>query len=1772
MSSVICRLAKYLRLPALAGVASVWLLTTCGPAFADAWQTTINTAVPQNTSLLATFSQPSSQLPANAVLSNVQLQYNYIAYGGYQNYLTVRINKGSDPGTSGGVNLGSPPASATTGSSSSLYSATNWNGQSARDTFYVRFITANGCPSPGPTIQNVTLTLTYTVTYPDLIATRAYLWSISGFEVTSPKVGDQVHINLDWQMATQSATGPFYVNCYLDGSLFSSSQKVGTWGVGSYYHSTNEIWTVTTAGYHSVACTVDATNAITESNESNNTASNGWTVPQQFDLVHGTLDIVDVNGNAAAGYVGDAVYFRLNYGVTGIGTTPSFNIACTLDGSPFKTWTNITGVGGQGYSLTTQAYTVTAGSHTVSCDLDSSAQISESNEANNNSANGWTPPTRPDLMVSAVVSGSYLANQTVQIPVTVTKTGGNLTNGSYVEAKLFWSVSNTWDSGDSQLWVSNASTPDFPNSTLNGSGTATVNATITIPNVGNGTYYIITYVDPANWHQESNETNNIAIYAVTIGPSGQAPSLTPLYRLYNGSIKDHFYTISALERDSAASRAVPYKFNYERIEGFVSSTSWTGSVPLYRYYNATKDMHYLTTNGSDSTVAAGGFALENTYYIYPTQAEWTTPLYHSEHVTNTDHFYTTSKYEYQHSVNAWAFTDRGIVGYVATKVANNRPQGGVAGVGMAVGNFSPPSFTDIALNGVGPELSFTRYYDSFSPGTTLGQGWSFNYDSWILEDASGGIHVEWGNGSESHFDSGLVPYPGYFEKVAKVNDGINYGYDITTKHQTVYKFRRFSLGTPGPNILLITVTDRSGNSLTLSREASYGVVVSSTDATGRRFTYDYLPVSLGDGRTVQRLTKVTDTSLTPNRVINLAYDAQGNLNSVTDARGNATLYSYNGDGFLAGITYPEGNSVNLTYNLLGQVTGYNNGSIALSFDYQGGAAGTIVKTGATPLVNYVPDTQYRADNIKFPDGTNIKPTYLAGNLVNLQDNVKDRNGNLSYFTYDANGNPLTVKNALGETTTYTYDVWNNLTSVADPRNTTPATSDAYKTKFTYDATGKYLQSVRKPLGGTTNYAYYPNGLLSNVTDPTSHSVSISYDTHGNVTKINDDALATSVDSTNDNAGRRLTQTDLLRPTPQLTTWTYDNNDNVTSVQVASNPAAQFRYDKNNRLYNVVDQRGKTTVYTYNGMNLLESMKSPDLKIWQYAYDSVGKLSTVTLPDSNSVTYAYDASRRLQYVRYNGTEKLYYSYDNNGNVLSLRADNSRTTSFLYDAASRVTSMTDPFTNGIGYGYDPAGNRTSITYPGSKVVTYAFDADDRLARVKDWLGAAVTTYNYNSAGIVQSISNANGTTTSFTYDGANRLTALANRRSNSSVIADYSLVLDKMGNPTGITRNEPLAPPPSTAADMLYSYGDANQIQSAGSVSYTHDGLGNLNGASNGRSFTYDYANRLMSASVGGDTFSYLYDGFGSRISRTKNGIQTKYLLDLNAGMSNVLAETDALGAVQNYYIHGLGLLSRINSSGQRFTYHYDHLGNTVAVTDDSNNVAESYTYDEFGQALASTGGSANPFRYVGKYGVMDEGNGLLHMRARYYDTDTGRFLSRDPLGFSGGDLNLFASVGGNSIARLDPMGTAWLKYDGWLYRHTAWADDLRGSLKAIWMTAGEAVLDPGGTVYELLKQAMTLPGEELGGIIYEKFVKTGKWSDKELEQWQHVAEVTQQSAEVAFEVVSIIDSVGKLYKSGVALQDIKAQTLKNGATFGVDATKAIVDIGIFIAKSASRDEK
>ena len=103
------------------------------------------------------------------------------------------------------------------------------------------------------------------------------------------------------------------------------------------------------------------------------------------------------------------------------------------------------------------------------------------------------------------------------------------------------------------------------------------------------------------------------------------------------------------------------------------------------------------------------------------------------------------------------------------------------------------------------------------------------------------------------------------------------------------------------------------------------------------------------------------------------------------------------------------------------------------------------------------------------------------------------------------------------------------------------------------------------------------------------------------------------------------------------------------------------------------------------------------------------------------------------------------------------------------------------------------------------------------------------------------------------------------------------------------------------------------------------------------------------------------------------------------------------------------------------YHYDGLGSTRQLTDESETVTAGYTYDGFGNVIASTGTSDNVYGFTGEQ-QFEEADNLVFLRARYYDPSIGRFISRDPIGYKGG-LNLYRYVENNPINMIDPTGTS-----------------------------------------------------------------------------------------------------------------------------------------------------
>jgi RHS repeat-associated protein len=201
------------------------------------------------------------------------------------------------------------------------------------------------------------------------------------------------------------------------------------------------------------------------------------------------------------------------------------------------------------------------------------------------------------------------------------------------------------------------------------------------------------------------------------------------------------------------------------------------------------------------------------------------------------------------------------------------------------------------------------------------------------------------------------------------------------------------------------------------------------------------------------------------------------------------------------------------------------------------------------------------------------------------------------------------------------------------------------------------------------------------------------------------------------------------------------------------------------------------------------------------------------------------------------------------------------------------------------------------------------------------------------------------------------------------------------------------------------------------SYTYDANGNTLTDASGKSYTCDFENRLVSAVVPGTgTLAFKYDPFGRRIQNSSPIGTTNYLYD----GKNLLEEADQSGNVLARYTQTEKIdeqLAELHSGGTSY-YEADGLGSVTSLSSSAGAVANTYTYDSFGNLTNFTGTLSNPFRYTGR--EFDSETGAYYYRARYYNPTSGRFISEDPIKFKGG-INFYAYVHNDPADLIDALG-------------------------------------------------------------------------------------------------------------------------------------------------------
>jgi len=927
-------------------------------------------------------------------------------------------------------------------------------------------------------------------------------------------------------------------------------------------------------------------------------------------------------------------------------------------------------------------------------------------------------------------------------------------------------------------------------------------------------------------------------------------------------------------------------------------------------------------------------------------------------------------------------------------------------VDLASGNLSL-AHTDLIERGT-PQIDLSRTYRSQdTTGRAFGVGMAMTYSMALYNPDShnyDSADLVLGDGSRIHYQR-ISPGTGYTDAVLEASTTPSTFYKsritwdgrvwvLTLTDGTVYTFSNGGL--------LESIRDRFGNETVVFRtNGVLGEITRIQASSGRWLNLTIDPVT---GLT----SNVSDQS---GRSLTYSYTS-GRLTQVQDAKGATTQYGYDGSGRLSTVTDGRGDLwFTNHYDANGRVDQQtlNDGlNSTFHFAYTTDGNGKVVQTDVTNPRNFVrrvtfdgtgmPLTDTRAFGTPRQEQTSYE--YQAGTKLLLAKT--DARGRRTEYGYNSAGKLTTLRELAGTsgqvTTTYGYDpAFQQLTSVSDPlqhgpsyqyngRGALTAAIDARSKQTTIapNLDGQPASST-DPLTRQTTYGYFL-GDLTRTTDPAGGIRRLFYDPAGRVIRLTDARGG-------------------------VTKYEYDADDGLTKITDATNTPTSFVRDGDGNVTKVTDGRLHDTTFGYDKLDRLQSRTDPLLKTESYVYDGDGNLTRFTDRKNQITNYQYDElDRRTSATPATGS--ITYSYDNGDRLTQVIDSAYGTITRGYDERDHLTSETSP-EGTVSYTYDAASRRATMTVTGQPQVSYGFDPADNLTSVTR--GSTLATLTYNDLEQPATVTLPDGIVETYSYDSALNLTGITYTK-NGNTLGDLQYGYDAGGLRTGVGGSYARVTLPTAVSSATYD--NANRLTNWGGTTLTYDFNGSLTKEGNKKNFTWNVRNQLASLS-GNVAASFVYDPFGRRTSSTVSGAQTRYLYD---GETSVQEQNASHSPTANLLL-GIGADQRfatIDTSGNVRSYLTDPLGGVLALADGTGTVQTSYTYEPYGKATA-TGATGTSYQFTGR--ENDGATVLQYSRARYYDPIKGRFISEDPLGFSGGNTNLYAYVWDSPTNGFDRTGEA-----------------------------------------------------------------------------------------------------------------------------------------------------
>jgi RHS repeat-associated protein len=780
---------------------------------------------------------------------------------------------------------------------------------------------------------------------------------------------------------------------------------------------------------------------------------------------------------------------------------------------------------------------------------------------------------------------------------------------------------------------------------------------------------------------------------------------------------------------------------------------------------------------------------------------------------------------------------------------------------------------------------------------------------------------------------------------------------------------------------------------------------------------------------------VVDSNDTSKDIItSYEYDNNWNLIKKTDPKWNITNYVYDDYDRLVKEINPKWDYSSITYNsdnTISQLQKYSSWNTLLSkLSYTYNWLWKVLKeiTYKDPINNTWAITQTNDyDN--------------NGNLVSKID----WKWNQTIYAYDEFNNLIETTDSLWNKIVSEYDKNNNITQKQIVQSNNKVTT----TNYNYDEDNRLLSETNN-LNKTKTYEYNNLNQAISIEDENWNTTSYTYDYRGKA-KTKSQTNSWSTITTSYTYDERWNNTSIEDQNWNTTTYVYDNLNRLITTIYPDDKEINYSYDKNSNLLSQLDPNGTNTTNTYDTTNYLtaRTIQTWTGVIWitneNYSYDELCRLIEANDTNNHKLNFAYDSLNRLLQENQSGS-LVNYTYDDNNNLLSITNPNNKTTSYTYDELNRLTNISQSWTTIATYSYTWVLN-DKITYWNNKEIISTFDSLNRLNSLNNWVKNY--TYTYDDVSNITSDNEKN-----YSYDDIYRVTQVNNTQSGT-LLERFNY--DSAGNRTNDLNNS-------------YTNNNLNQYTSviasgATQSTLTYDNNWNLINDWT-KTYEYDYKNRLVKVTSWSWVIAeFKYDVLGRRYEKRAGTTTTNYIYSNENLLSeyktvnwqtlkkeyvnwlwidNILAveqeepdltiqereelsfcNANVLVKSGEFVKYGWQLIvdrcNNLVSSGSvivenRYYFAKNHLWSVDAITDNSWTIVTTYDYDSYWNFTQSWYDIWNSRLFTGR--EYDKEIGLYYNRARYYNPELGRFISRDPIG-QVDDVNLYGYVGENPVMWVDP---------------------------------------------------------------------------------------------------------------------------------------------------------